>query len=143
MPKKLLTGSFVALITPFNKDGSVDFAAFRTLLQFQEEQRNVGGADHGFDGRDSMLSPEEKKRHRGRDREDEDAAHADLLRRDRQQHAGHHSERAFCQGQRRRRRDPGGARLYLRARKTTSSASFSTSQTRPISRSASTTIRRA
>ena len=38
MPKKLITGSFVALITPFNKDGSVDFAAFRTLLKFQEEQ---------------------------------------------------------------------------------------------------------
>ena len=31
MSKTLLTGSFVALITPFNKDGSVDFAAFRTL----------------------------------------------------------------------------------------------------------------
>jgi len=37
MPKTLVTGSFVALITPFNKDGSVDFAAFRTLLRFQEE----------------------------------------------------------------------------------------------------------
>jgi hypothetical protein len=32
---KMLAGSFVALITPFNKDGSVDFAAFRTLLKFQ------------------------------------------------------------------------------------------------------------
>src|SRR4030095_9619977 len=32
MSKKLLTGSFVALITPFNRGGSVDFAAFRTLL---------------------------------------------------------------------------------------------------------------
>ena len=31
-------GSFVALITPFNKDGSVDFAAFHTLLKFQDEQ---------------------------------------------------------------------------------------------------------
>ena len=30
MSNKKLTGSFVALITPFNKDGSVDFAAFRT-----------------------------------------------------------------------------------------------------------------
>ena len=32
MSRKMLTGSFVALITPFNKDGSVDFGAFRTLL---------------------------------------------------------------------------------------------------------------
>src|SRR5580693_3315977 len=32
-----LTGSFVALVTPFNKDGSVDFAAFRALLRFQEQ----------------------------------------------------------------------------------------------------------
>ena len=32
MPKQKITGSFVALITPFNKDGSVDFAAFRSLL---------------------------------------------------------------------------------------------------------------
>ena len=51
MSKKLLTGSFVALITPFNKDGTVDFAAFRTLLKFQQE-RHVGGADHGLDRRD-------------------------------------------------------------------------------------------
>ena len=28
MPRKLLTSSFVAMITPFNKDASVDFAAF-------------------------------------------------------------------------------------------------------------------
>src|SRR5207237_7955625 len=37
MSTKLLTGSFVALITPFNKDGSVDFGAFRTLLKFHAE----------------------------------------------------------------------------------------------------------
>jgi len=37
MSNKKLTGSFVALITPFNKDGSVDFAAFRTLLKFHED----------------------------------------------------------------------------------------------------------
>ena len=29
MSKKLMTGSFVALITPFNKSGTVDFAAFK------------------------------------------------------------------------------------------------------------------
>jgi hypothetical protein len=36
MTKKLMTGSFVASITPFNRNGSVDFEAFRTLLKFQE-----------------------------------------------------------------------------------------------------------
>ena len=37
MARQLLTGSFVALITPFNRDGSVDFAAFRSLLTFHED----------------------------------------------------------------------------------------------------------
>jgi 4-hydroxy-tetrahydrodipicolinate synthase len=57
-----LTGSFVALITPFNKDGSVDFAAFRTLLGFQEEQGTAAVLLMGSTGETSMLSPEEKKR---------------------------------------------------------------------------------
>ena len=60
MPKKLLTGSFVALITPFNKDGSVDFAAFRTLLSFHEEQGTSAVLIMGSTGETSMLSPEEK-----------------------------------------------------------------------------------
>jgi 4-hydroxy-tetrahydrodipicolinate synthase len=57
-----LTGSFVALITPFNEDGSVDFAAFRTLLAFQEEQGTAAVLLMGSTGETSMLSPEEKKR---------------------------------------------------------------------------------
>ncbi len=57
-----LTGSFVALITPFNKDGSVDFAAFRTLLAFQEEHGTSAVLIMGSTGETSMLSPEEKKR---------------------------------------------------------------------------------
>jgi len=36
MTKARIEGSFVALITPFNRDGSVDFGGFRTLLDFQE-----------------------------------------------------------------------------------------------------------
>ena len=56
-----LTGSFVALITPFNKDGSVDFAAFRTLVKFQEEQGTAAVLIMGSTGETSMLSPEEKK----------------------------------------------------------------------------------
>ena len=57
-----LTGSFVALITPFNKDGSVDFAAFRTLVKFQEAQGTAAVLIMGSTGETSMLSPEEKKR---------------------------------------------------------------------------------
>jgi 4-hydroxy-tetrahydrodipicolinate synthase len=60
MPKKLLTGSFVALITPFNKDGSVDFAAFRTLLSFHEQQGTSAVLIMGSTGETSMLSSEEK-----------------------------------------------------------------------------------
>lgn len=58
---KMLAGSFVALITPFNKDGSVDFAAFRTLLKFQEDNGSAAVLIMGSTGESSMLSPEEKK----------------------------------------------------------------------------------
>src|SRR3954465_10078644 len=58
---KMLAGSFVALITPFNKDGSVDFAAFRTLLKFQEDNGSAAILIMGSTGESSMLSPEEKK----------------------------------------------------------------------------------
>jgi 4-hydroxy-tetrahydrodipicolinate synthase len=57
-----LTGSFVALITPFNKDGAVDLAAFRTLLRFHEEQGTSAVLIMGSTGETSLLSPEEKKR---------------------------------------------------------------------------------
>src|ERR1700690_2653532 len=62
MPKRKITGSFVALITPFNKDGSVDFAAFRSLLRFQEEHGSAAVLIMGSTGETSMLSPEEKKK---------------------------------------------------------------------------------
>jgi 4-hydroxy-tetrahydrodipicolinate synthase len=61
MSNKKLTGSFVALITPFNKDGSVDFAAFRTLLGFHEDHGTSAILIMGSTGESSMLSPEEKK----------------------------------------------------------------------------------
>ena len=65
MSKKLLTGSFVALITPFNKDGSVDFAAFRTLLEIPGGQRHLGHPDHGLDRRDlDALARGEEADHR-------------------------------------------------------------------------------
>ncbi len=62
MPKKLMTGSFVALITPFNRDGTVDFAAFKSLLKFQEERGTSAVLIMGSTGETSLLSPDEKKR---------------------------------------------------------------------------------
>src|SRR5919205_1104557 len=62
MSRKLLTGSFVALITPFNKDGSVDFAAFRSLLKFQQDNGTSAVLIMGSTGETSMLTPEEKKK---------------------------------------------------------------------------------
>src|SRR3982074_3226711 len=61
MSTKMLTGSFVALITPFNKDGTVDFAAFRTLLKFQQDNRTSAVLIMGSTGETSMHAPEEKK----------------------------------------------------------------------------------
>jgi 4-hydroxy-tetrahydrodipicolinate synthase len=62
MPKKMMTGSFVALITPFNKDGSVDYLAFRALLKFHEDHGTSAILIMGSTGESSMLSPEEKKK---------------------------------------------------------------------------------
>ena len=61
MSKKLMTGSFVALITPFNKSGTVDFAAFKTLLNFHEKNGTAAVLIMGSTGETSMLSPEEKQ----------------------------------------------------------------------------------
>jgi 4-hydroxy-tetrahydrodipicolinate synthase len=61
MPKQKITGSFVALITPFNKDGSVDFAAFRALLRFQEDHGTKAVLIMGSTGETSMLSAEERR----------------------------------------------------------------------------------
>ena len=61
MPKLRIEGSFVALITPFNKDGAVDFGAFRALLKFQEDHGTRAVLIMGSTGETSMLAPEEKK----------------------------------------------------------------------------------
>ena len=55
-------GSFVALITPFNNDGSIDFEGFRTLLKFHEENGTQAVLIMGSTGEVSMLSTEERKR---------------------------------------------------------------------------------
>lgn len=61
MSKMKITGSFVALITPFNKDGSADFGAFRDLLNFQEEHGTAAVLIMGSTGEVSMLSPQERQ----------------------------------------------------------------------------------
>jgi 4-hydroxy-tetrahydrodipicolinate synthase len=61
MSSKKLTGSFVALITPFNRDGSVDFAAFRSLLKFHEDFGTSAILIMGSTGESSMLSQQEKQ----------------------------------------------------------------------------------
>src|SRR5262249_35351481 len=62
MAKMKLEGSFVALITPFNADGSVDFGAFRTLIDFHARHGTAALLIMGSTGETFLLSPEEKKR---------------------------------------------------------------------------------
>ena len=52
-----LKGVFSALITPFNKDGSVDYGAFRSLIQWQIEQGVAGVCPVGTTGESPTLNP--------------------------------------------------------------------------------------
>jgi len=61
MKKMKIEGSFVALITPFNKDGSPDFEAFRELLRFHEENGTSAVLIMGSTGEVSMLSQKERQ----------------------------------------------------------------------------------
>lgn len=61
MSKMKISGSFVALITPFNKDGSPDFAAFRDLLKWQEDNGTSAVLIMGSTGEVSMLSQKERQ----------------------------------------------------------------------------------
>ena len=62
MAKPRVTGSFVALITPFNRDGGVDLEGFRTLLDFHRENGTSAVLIMGSSGEVSMLTPEERHR---------------------------------------------------------------------------------
>jgi 4-hydroxy-tetrahydrodipicolinate synthase len=55
-------GSFVALVTPMNRDGSVDYEGFRTLLDWHAENGTEAVLIMGSTGEVSMLSPEERRR---------------------------------------------------------------------------------
>lgn len=54
-------GSFVALITPMNADGSIDYEGFRTLLSWHEQNGTEAVLIMGSTGEVSMLSPEERR----------------------------------------------------------------------------------
>jgi 4-hydroxy-tetrahydrodipicolinate synthase len=62
MSKRTVEGSFVAIVTPFNRDGSVDFAAFQELLLWQQSCGTAAVLIMGSTGETSMLSPDEKRR---------------------------------------------------------------------------------
>ncbi len=53
-------GSFVAIVTPMNSDGSIDIAGFKNLIQFHEENGTSALLIMGSTGEVSMLSHEEK-----------------------------------------------------------------------------------
>ena len=61
MAKRKIQGSFVALITPMNANGSVDFEGFRTLFDFQENNGTSAVLIMGSTGEVSMLTPEERR----------------------------------------------------------------------------------
>ncbi len=54
-------GSFVALVTPMNHDGSIDLEGFRTLLDWHAQNGTRAVLIMGSTGEVSMLSPDEKK----------------------------------------------------------------------------------
>ncbi len=61
LPGQRLQGSFVALITPFNADGSVDFGAFRALIDFQRTHGTAAILFMGSTGESSMLTAQERQ----------------------------------------------------------------------------------
>jgi len=61
VPKLRITGSFVALITPFDDGGRPDFGAFRALLELQREQGTSAVLIMGSTGEVSMLSQAERE----------------------------------------------------------------------------------
>ncbi len=54
-------GSFVALVTPMNRDGSVDLEGFRTLLDWHAANGTSAVLIMGSTGEVSMLTPDEKR----------------------------------------------------------------------------------
>jgi 4-hydroxy-tetrahydrodipicolinate synthase len=61
MEKLKIEGSFVSLITPCNRDGTVDFEGFRTLIDFQATNGTGALLIKGSTGEVSMLTREERQ----------------------------------------------------------------------------------
>lgn len=61
MAHKKPEGSFVALVTPMNGDGSIDFEGFRTLLDWHQSHGTSAVLIMGSTGEVSMLSPQERR----------------------------------------------------------------------------------
>jgi 4-hydroxy-tetrahydrodipicolinate synthase len=61
MSKMIIKGSFVALITPFKNDGSVDIEGFRQLIEFQARNGTSALLIMGSTGEVSLLSGEERQ----------------------------------------------------------------------------------
>ena len=60
-PHQHPTGSFVALVTPMNRDGSIDLEGFRTLLAWHADNGTSAVLIMGSTGEVSMLTPDEKR----------------------------------------------------------------------------------
>ncbi len=60
MGSKRLEGSFVAIVTPFNRDGSVDLEGFRTLIDFHADHGTSALLIMGSTGEVSMLTENER-----------------------------------------------------------------------------------
>ncbi|WP_173933821.1 dihydrodipicolinate synthase family protein [Chelativorans sp. Marseille-P2723] len=61
MAHKKPEGSFVALVTPMNEDGSIDYEGFRTLLNWHHDHGTSAVLIMGSTGEVSMLSAEERR----------------------------------------------------------------------------------
>jgi 4-hydroxy-tetrahydrodipicolinate synthase len=60
MGKLIIEGSFVALITPFIRDGKIDYDGFRTLIEFQATNGTSAVLIMGSTGEVSALTVEER-----------------------------------------------------------------------------------
>lgn len=61
MAKMKIEGSFVAPVTPFGRDGAIDFGAFRTLIRHQADHGTRALLFTGSTGEPAVLSAEEKR----------------------------------------------------------------------------------
>src|SRR3546814_11460782 len=61
MSKSKIEGSFVATVTPFDRQGAIDFGAWRTLIDHQHRHGTREILFLGSTGEPTLLSHEEKK----------------------------------------------------------------------------------